>query len=116
MEIKEPAEPEDDEDDEDADYYEDEDDDDDDEEEWQPRRRPPPGPQLEAIKQSPESEEEATTEEEPESEAGTEPEPSPPVWPPHLAWTPEDVADWIERMGFPQYKVKRKGRGIGGPE
>ncbi|KAH0620464.1 hypothetical protein JD844_020963, partial [Phrynosoma platyrhinos] len=24
--------------------------------------------------------------------------------PPHLAWTPQDVAAWVEALGFPQYK------------
>ncbi|XP_061467856.1 sterile alpha motif domain-containing protein 15 isoform X5 [Rhineura floridana] len=27
------------------------------------------------------------------------------IGPSYLAWTPEEVAEWIEALGFPQYKI-----------
>ncbi|XP_060118317.1 sterile alpha motif domain-containing protein 15 [Heteronotia binoei] len=111
------VEDEDDEDDEVGDDDEDEVDDDEEEEEegggsWVSRRRRltrPPEVHVEELKrdsklslgtESKDFTEEETEEEEPGSQAESQPA----MGPAFLTWTPEDVADWIASLGFPEYR------------
>ncbi|XP_053118936.1 sterile alpha motif domain-containing protein 15 isoform X1 [Hemicordylus capensis] len=93
--------------DEDYDDEVDDDDDDDDEEEeqsWYPRARrvslrheAQAGAKREATPS-------LVSEELAEGEPEAEPEPPSFTGPAHLAWTPEEVAEWVDTLGFPQYK------------
>lgn len=106
----------DDEDDEVYDDYDDEDDDDDDDEveeeeggAWVSRRkrqlRMPEVVELKPVsKASLRTESKGFSEEETEEEFEGEAASPPTTGPAFLTWTPTEVADWIESLGFPQYK------------
>ncbi|KAL8169115.1 UNVERIFIED_CONTAM: hypothetical protein K2H54_038161 [Gekko kuhli] len=102
--------------------YDDEDDDDEDDDEveeeeegaWVSRRKRPlrrPEAQVELkpdSKASLRTESKGFSEEETEEEFGGEVAFPPTTGPAFLTWTPTEVADWIDSLGFPQYKVKKK--------
>ncbi|XP_054828166.1 sterile alpha motif domain-containing protein 15 [Eublepharis macularius] len=100
----------DDEDDEDADYDDEDEDDERAEAErvrWASRRKRPSEARLELKRDSKSSratESGASSEEEAEEELEGPPEPPPAAGPAFLSWTPAEVADWIELLGFPEYK------------
>lgn len=103
------VEDEDDEDDEDDDdvYEEDEEEDEEEGGVWVSRQRRTLELKLES-KSSLGTESKVFSEEEAEEESVGQAEAPPETGPAFLNWTPQDVANWIDFLGFPQYKVKRE--------